>query len=96
MVQPQNGGAAKACIVASDLQFGEHVAHDAWHGTQVCKGHHAPVHWAYLLLGEPLSDASIAESMFAMRSLGGRITYSTHTHRGQRIESRTRHPLLSP
>lgn len=79
LVEAQHGGAAEAGIVAGDLQLGQHVAHDAGHRAQVGQRHHAAVHGAYLLLGEPLGDAGIAEGMLAVRGL--RMEGVSHTHR---------------
>ena len=71
VVQSHDGRAAKHSIVAGDLQLGEHVAHDARHGAEVGDRHHAAVHGAGLLLGEPLRDAGIAEGVLTVRSLRG-------------------------
>lgn len=69
LVQAQHGLAAEHGVVTGDLQLGQHVAHDAGHGSQVGQRNHGAVHRADLLLGEPLRDAGIAECMLTMRGL---------------------------
>lgn len=74
LVQPQRGRAPKTSVVTADLELGQHVAHDAGHGTEVSEGHDGAVHWADLLLGEPLSDTRITECMFTVWGLKHRET----------------------
>lgn len=69
LVQSQRGRAAEAGVVAADLEFGQHVAHDAGHGSEVGQRHHRPVNGANLLLGKPLRYTGIAESMLAVGGL---------------------------
>lgn len=69
LVEAQRCRAAEACIIARDLQFGQHVAHDAWHRPQVCQRHHGAVHRADLLLRKPLRDAGVTEGMLTVRGL---------------------------
>lgn len=71
VVKPDNSTAAKHSVVARNLQLGQHVPHDPRHWAQVGDCHNAPVHWACLLLREPLGDAGIAESVLTMRRLEG-------------------------
>lgn len=35
LVEPQCGCATEACVIAADLQFGQHVAHDAGYGPEM-------------------------------------------------------------
>lgn len=69
LVQPQCGCTAKGCIVAADLEFGQHVAHDAGHRPEMSKRYYRAVNRTYLLLGEPLSYTSIAKGMLTVWSL---------------------------
>lgn len=69
LIQPQRGRAPKTSVVTADLELGQHVAHDAGHGTEVGEGHDGAVHRADLLLGKPLSDTRIAECMFTVWGL---------------------------
>lgn len=71
VVESHYSRAAKDSIVTGDLQLGEHIAHNARHGAEVGDRHHAAVHGAGLLLGEPLGDAGIAEGVLTVRSLQG-------------------------
>lgn len=71
VVEPHHGRAAENSVVTSDLQLREHVPHDPRDGAEVGDRHHAAVHGARLLLGEPLGDAGIAEGVLAVRSLPG-------------------------
>lgn len=72
LVQPQRRRAAEAGVVTVDLEFGQHVAHDAGHGPQVGERHYCAVHGTNLLLGKPLGYAGVAEGMFTVWSLNGK------------------------
>lgn len=80
LVQPQCCCAAKARIITADLKFGQHVAHNAGHRTEVSQRHYCAVNRTNLLLGKPLRYAGIAESMFTVWSLRWKNAYAYKTN----------------
>lgn len=71
IVKPDNSTAAKHSVVTGNLQLGQHVPHDPRYWAQMGNRDNATVYWTRLLLGEPLGDAGVAESMLTMRCLKG-------------------------
>lgn len=91
VVESHNCRTTENSVVASDLQLREHITHDPRDGAEVGNRHHAAVHRARLLLGEPLGDAGIAEGVLAVRSLrrGREQPRVTQSRRAARVRRAT-------